>query len=767
MAERTEILAIKLDAEGALKEITEIGVQLLRVKENKKALEEAYKSGTKTEQEYVRGMAEIKAESQALTAQQNAYQRTLTAAQTLLKQNTGSIEENRARLSGLTAEYIKLSKEERENSEVGKKMQKEIRKLSDDLKEQEAAIGNTSRNVGNYKGAIMDAIGGMGGFGKAIEGIGTAVKANPLGLLLTAITLLPQLLKSSGEGADFFNKALSIMNAIVQEGLKRLVALGGAAVKIFTGDFKGAMIEGKAAIAGFGDAVTKAVKSGGELADRMDALENAESKFALTSEQAGKQIDELLLKAKNRHTSEADRIKLLEKAEKIEIDINKRALGLAEERLKLIKKENAINQADSDEQIKRVNEQETKITQIKRESGNIREKIQNRLDALEDAAAAKAAARIAEEEKAAKAAVDADDKRNEALEKNRKLAVETQKKIDEEAYKGSIEINKSFYDELDLKAKESYAKGDARLMSKEAFEKNALYLKAARMEAEIKIIENSAGKVEGIEKTLADKRIEYANFVADNQIAANDEKTKKAIANAEKEAEQTKVFIGQVQEIFTGALTEQGINLQKFQMGVLSLVLDTVEKQVQAAVVGSTATAVIGSMSTPDAILTLGATGFIRAAVLTGLIKAAFAVFKTGLTSLITSQNQPFKMAGGGYLEGASHSAGGIRGTGSFSGIEVEGGEIIINKRSAARFRSLLNTINIAGGGRNLMPSNYNAAGGILPDSTRSALGNINAQIDYHRLAQAINNLPAPVVVVKDIASGLKAAQVKESRINS
>ena len=65
------------------------------------------------------------------------------------------------------------------------------------------------------------------------------------------------------------------------------------------------------------------------------------------------------------------------------------------------------------------------------------------------------------------------------------------------------------------------------------------------------------------------------------------------------------------------------------------------------------------------------------------------------------------KLEKGGLLVGPSHAQGGIMIPNT--GIEVEGGEAVINKRSTAMFGGLLSAINQAGGGRPLTP-NYTAA---------------------------------------------------------
>jgi len=55
--------------------------------------------------------------------------------------------------------------------------------------------------------------------------------------------------------------------------------------------------------------------------------------------------------------------------------------------------------------------------------------------------------------------------------------------------------------------------------------------------------------------------------------------------------------------------------------------------------------------------------------------------------------------AAGGMVMGESHFAGGVRGTGRFNNVEVEGGEAIINKRSTQMFLPLLSKLNEIGGG--------------------------------------------------------------------
>jgi len=67
--------------------------------------------------------------------------------------------------------------------------------------------------------------------------------------------------------------------------------------------------------------------------------------------------------------------------------------------------------------------------------------------------------------------------------------------------------------------------------------------------------------------------------------------------------------------------------------------------------------------------------------------------------------------ASGGMVMGPSHSNGGVRGSGMFNNVEVEGGEAIINKKSTKMFLPLLSKLNKIGGGKAFGPD-FNISNG-------------------------------------------------------
>ncbi len=81
--------------------------------------------------------------------------------------------------------------------------------------------------------------------------------------------------------------------------------------------------------------------------------------------------------------------------------------------------------------------------------------------------------------------------------------------------------------------------------------------------------------------------------------------------------------------------------------------------------------------------------------------------------------------ANGGMVQGPSHAQGGVRGTGSFNNVEVEGNEFLVNKQSTSLNAGILNTINTAGRNQQfaLAPINRREMGGNIPfDSINSSI---------------------------------------------
>ena len=115
-----------------------------------------------------------------------------------------------------------------------------------------------------------------------------------------------------------------------------------------------------------------------------------------------------------------------------------------------------------------------------------------------------------------------------------------------------------------------------------------------------------------------------------------------------------------------------------------------------------------GALAVTRAFAELGPIGGTIAAVLVGATVAA---------QLVIARNQrkiSQQLEDGGVLSGASHSQGGIP-VGN-TGISVEGGEAVINKKSTSKYLPMLDMINRAEGGAPLMPrtASFMQTGGMM-----------------------------------------------------
>lgn len=112
--------------------------------------------------------------------------------------------------------------------------------------------------------------------------------------------------------------------------------------------------------------------------------------------------------------------------------------------------------------------------------------------------------------------------------------------------------------------------------------------------------------------------------------------------------EQAEIWIdisGQVGTMLGEMLADEEATLKDFGKNVLLLALDVVEKQLEIAIVSAT----IQSLATPGSVLTFGAKGLIQAAILTGIMKTAFA----GLKGLIGNWSEGGYTGNGDTLEPA------------------------------------------------------------------------------------------------------------------
>lgn len=162
----------------------------------------------------------------------------------------------------LAAQLLKLQKAGKENTDEYKDLEKQYQETTEKaqefdktLKEIDETVGDSFRNVGNYKSAFTDAFeeagGGIKDFGNKLS----ALAKNPILLLVTllvgALKLLFDAFKKSETGSELMTKATGVLNGILSvlvrltEGIAQKIAGLGEKIKSAFNDPKQALLDFK------------------------------------------------------------------------------------------------------------------------------------------------------------------------------------------------------------------------------------------------------------------------------------------------------------------------------------------------------------------------------------------------------------------------------------------------------------------------------------------------------------------------------------------
>lgn len=126
------------------------------IEDNKKILadlKKEYETGQISLSDYKKAQLELKSTTKALTDERRQYEKEIQNNIKVEKELDGSLNQLRANLNSLIAQYGRLSAAERESAS-GKALADHIKAQRDAVKEAEAAIGDYRSNVGNYQSAF-------------------------------------------------------------------------------------------------------------------------------------------------------------------------------------------------------------------------------------------------------------------------------------------------------------------------------------------------------------------------------------------------------------------------------------------------------------------------------------------------------------------------------------------------------------------------------------------------------------------------------------
>jgi len=354
----------------------------LENKELNKALEQAIaEDKPRKVAQLSKAIAANETQLKILNKQYTQYNQTLEKTNQFQKAAEGSYEQllreyelGQTQLKLMANTLVKNKQGEIELSAEYKTAAEQLKKKKDALDAFNKGIGDNRSLVGSYADAIKEAFGeggvlskSLGALGPAfrvasegaqvfkggINGIGAALKANPLGLLTSAFQLLQQLITKNNALTETFRVMFKLGNVLIGafsepkkilEGIveyingtfiQNLKGIGNIVKGVFTLDFD-SIKEGAGQVAGaYKNAVTPLVdgakatgdyaaklvdwaKRGAEVEKEADAIEDAERSLQTQLKKNETQIDNLIKQAKERTTDEKERLNLLNQASELE-----------------------------------------------------------------------------------------------------------------------------------------------------------------------------------------------------------------------------------------------------------------------------------------------------------------------------------------------------------------------------------------------------------------------------------------------------------------
>ena len=683
-------------------------------KKNLAELKQEYKNGEMSASKYNRALLEITSTTKALTAEKKAYEKEIQNNIKIESQETGSLNQLRASLQKMTAQYNAMSAARREGQE-GLSLAAAIKSQQEAVTEAEKALGNYRSQVGSYEEAIravlpaemsqvvtlgktIDKAGGVTkAFGLMTAAVGRMIKAalafvaTPLGAVLTALAVGAALVvKNWGKLTDALGiispareaaKAIEKLNEQLDYFNNRAEKNGTEALKRYTEALKNAK--------GDAEALAKAQR------DYNIELLNAEYERARIAREAAYEAEAKAYAAYVRRQND-ETTKSLQEAK------------------------DAVQKANAD--FAQADYERTKF-----HADALAKQVEDEKKAAEEAAKLRTAAtkKAAEEEKKAriKAAEEAHEKlvalwdREQADETNRIGGLQMAIAQKEEEYKNRL-----------LKAQTQGGDTNAQEEMIRIAQEQVNILQEQLQDVETFRTAYEAMGLSGIE--IDNKRLEALKALQDAQKALQGAQNKAAEDERKAQERSTAMSIQSAQQL-AGAL-EELTEAAGADAGVVAM-LAIAES---AAAMGAALHKAFSSSAT----VWDGIAGAVAAI---STITTIITQIKS-LNSSAEEERSKYRYASGGLVTGPGS------GTSDSIPAMLSNGEAVMTAQAVNDWGAMLSAMNVASGGNAIQVSN-------LPQRNDGMKGM------ERMMERALMNMPAPIVSVVDINKGQKRVKVQNS----
>tara|TARA_R100001530_G_scaffold107880_1_gene75521 strand:- start:694 stop:2238 length:1545 start_codon:yes stop_codon:yes gene_type:complete len=295
----------------------------------------------------------------------------------------------------------------------------------------------------------------IGGAKTLFTVIKTGIAATGIGLLVVAFGSLVAHVTNTKKGAEALEKTFQTLGAAVSVITDRVAKFGGAVIKFFKGDFKGAAEDAKASVTGIVSEIKEEVKATVKMVDVNQKLRDAQRALNVETAQSVADIEKLKLLAEDITKSYAEREAAATQAFAKETELENKRIALAEQAVALEVERHRMMGVDGvmAQDLDALAELEINLANVRQESAGRQISLQNFLNGLreQEKAEIQAAAdkKIADDEAEAKRLEDIAKKKAEDDEKARQKELDEAKRvadekvrIEEEAAKEKLRIEK-------------------------------------------------------------------------------------------------------------------------------------------------------------------------------------------------------------------------------------------------------------------------------------------------------------------------------------
>lgn len=303
----------------------------------------------------------------------------------------GAVADVEKQMEDLQAELKKHQAETRKSKSENVELKKSFGDLIGDVKVFGVSIKGAVQALQGKAQAIKGVTTGVSGLSKGMNILKVAIISTGIGALVVLLGTLVAWFTKTQKGVDQVSKVMAGLGAVIDVITDRITKIGGAIVKVFSGDFKGAFKDAKDAVSGLNEELKKEIGLAVQLEQRAQKLRDAQRALGVETAQSRLQIKQLNLTVEDTSKAIKTRLAAAEEAGKIEKGLLDKRLASEKEELQILLDKAALrNQenilaADDDE----VANARIKLANTESESLELQTTLQNKKNGLLTEQAAK------------------------------------------------------------------------------------------------------------------------------------------------------------------------------------------------------------------------------------------------------------------------------------------------------------------------------------------------------------------------------------------